>query len=104
GLTQKETTDKNDSDTVSIGVQGQPFKDVTVAAKFDEVHNDGKNTKDVADISICNTKPFALGPIKELTITAHYASLNDQKKLQNETMTGRAAWKIFKNEFLLDYG
>jgi len=41
--------------------------------------------------------------VKEITFTARYASLNDQRKLQNETMTGRAAWKILKNEFLLDY-
>ena len=32
------------------------------------------------------------------------ASLNDQRKLQNETMTGHATWKIWKNEFILDYG
>ena len=41
--------------------------------------------------------------MKDITFTARYASLNDQRKLQNETMTGRAAWKIWKNEFLLDY-
>src|SRR5262249_50424074 len=42
--------------------------------------------------------------LQDLTITARYASLNDQRKLQNETMTGRLAWKLWKNEFLFDYG
>lgn len=103
GLTQRDTTDKKDGDTVKIGLQGQPIKDFTVAASFNEIHDRAKNTKDVADVAISNAKPFALGPIKEITITARYASLNDQRKLQNETMTGRASWKLWKNEFLLDY-
>lgn len=105
GFAQTTTTDaKSDADTVSVGLKGQAFKDVTLDAKFDEVHNNGKNTKDVADFSFCNSKPFTLGPIHELTLTARYASLNDKRKLQNETMTGRATWKLWKNEFILDYG
>jgi hypothetical protein len=104
GLAQTETTDAKNADTVSIGLQGQPVKEVTLAAKFNEVHTHCKNTRDVADFSICNTRPFRFGPIRDLTVTARYASLNDQRKLQNETMTGRAAWKIWKNECVLDYG
>jgi hypothetical protein len=104
GFSQRETTDKTGGDTVSIGLKGDPVKNVTMTAKFDEVHTDGKNTKDVADFAFSNAKPFRFGCIQDLTITARYASLNDQRKLQNETMTGRAAWKIWKNEFLLDYG
>lgn len=104
GLSQKDTTNKTDGDTVSVGLQGEPIKHFTLSCKFNEVHNDGKNTKDVADFSISNSKPIQFGAIQDLTITARYASLNDQRKLQNETMTGRAAWKIHKNEFLLDYG
>lgn len=103
GLTQRDTTDSKDADTVKFGLQGQPTKNFTVAATFNEIHDNAKNTKDVADFAISNAKPFALGVVKEITFTARYASLNDQRKLQNETMTGRAAWKILKNEFLLDY-
>jgi hypothetical protein len=103
GLTQRDTTDKKDGDTVKFGLQGQPIKDFNVAATFNEIHDNAKNTKDVADFAISNAKPFSLGPLKEITFTARYASLNDQRKLQNETMTGRASWKIWKNEFLLDY-
>ncbi|HLK57657.1 MAG TPA: hypothetical protein VKU00_13915, partial [Chthonomonadaceae bacterium] len=103
GSSQRDTTDNTNADTVSVGMQGDPVRNVTMTAKFDEVHNT-KNTKDVADFSLCNAKPFSFGPIQNLTITARYASLNDQRKLQNETMTGHAAWKIWKNEFVLDYG
>jgi hypothetical protein len=105
GFSQKETSDNSNSgDTVSVGITGDPIKNVKMTAKFDEVHTDGKNTKDVADFAFSNAKPFKVGCINDLTLTAHYASLNDQRKLQNETMTGRASWKIWKNEFLLDYG
>ena len=104
GFSQRDTTDKQNSDTVSIGLTGDPVKNVTMTAKFDEVHTDGKNTKDVADFAFTNAKPFQLGCIKDLLITARYASLNDKRKLQNETMNGKASWKIWKNEFLLDYG
>ena len=104
GLSQKDTTNNSDGDVLSVGLQGEPIKHFTVTCKFDEAHNNGKNTRDLADFSISNTKPIQLGLIKDLTITARYASLNDQKKLQNETMTGRASWKFLKNEFLLDYG
>ena len=103
GLTQRDTTDNKDSDTVKFGLTGQPTKDFTIAATFNEIHDNAKNTKDVADFAISNSKPFALGLVKDITFTARYASLNDQRKLQNETMTGRAAWKILKNEFVLDY-
>lgn len=103
-MSQRETTNNTDGDVVSLGLSGQPVRNVTLAAKFDEVHNNGANTKDVADIAISNDKPISLGPIKDLTVTARYASLNDQRKLQNEAMTGRATWKIWKNEVLLDYG
>ncbi|HZP80171.1 MAG TPA: hypothetical protein VFB21_00915 [Chthonomonadaceae bacterium] len=104
GVAQKDTTDSKNVNTVSVGLQGEPIKNVTLAAKFHEVHQEAVNTKDEADISISNAKPITFGPFQELTITARYASLNDQRKLQNETMTGRAAWKLWKNEFLLDYG
>ncbi len=103
GLSQKDTTDNKDGDVVKFGLQGEPVKNFSVAATFNEIHDNSKNTKDVADFAISNAKPFCLGPLKEITFTARYASLNDQRKLQNETMTGRAAWKIWKNEFLLDY-
>jgi hypothetical protein len=103
-VSQHESADKQNSDTVSVGMKGQPIKAVAVDASFNEVHQDAKNTKDVADIGLSNPKPFTLGPIQELMISARYASLNDQRKLQNETVTGRATWKLWKNEFLLDYG
>jgi hypothetical protein len=103
GLSQRDTTDSKDADTVKFGLQGQPTKNFTVAATFNEIHDNARNTKDVADFAISNAKPFSLGLMKDITFTARYASLNDQRKMQNETMTGRAAWKILKNEFLLDY-
>lgn len=103
GLSQRDTTDSKDADTVKFGLQGQPTKNFTVAATFNEIHDNAKNTKDVADFAISNAKPFSLGFVKDITFTARYASLNDQRKMQNETMTGRAAWKILKNEFVLDY-
>ncbi len=93
-----------DSSTVSVGIKSEPGKNITIAAKFDETHDDGKNTREQADISIGNAKPLTLGPLRELTIKAGYASLNDKRLLQNETMTGHAAWKLWKHEFLLDYG
>ena len=104
GFSQRDATDNKNNDLVSIGLKGDPVKNVTVTAKFDEVHADGKNTKDVADFAFTNSKPFKLGCIDHLKITATYSSLNDQRKLQNETMAGKASWKIWKNEFLLDYG
>lgn len=104
GFSQRDTTDKTDANSVTLGLQGQPIKDITLAAKYDEVHQVSKNTKGVADISICNAKPFKFGPITDFTLTARYASLNDQRKLQNETMTGKLTFKMWKNDFLLDYG
>src|SRR5579884_18701 len=104
GVSQTDTNNNANANAVSVGLQGEPIKNVTLAAKFDEVHQFAKNTKDVADISISNSKPFTLSPLRDLTITARYASLNDQRKLLNEVMTGRASWKLWKNEFLLDYG
>ncbi|HLV81226.1 MAG TPA: hypothetical protein VKT32_13145, partial [Chthonomonadaceae bacterium] len=103
-VSEHESADKRNSDTVSLGLKGQPCKDVAVDARWNEVHQDAKDTKDVADVALSNPKPFRLGPIQELTLSARYASLNDQRKLQNETVTGRASWKLWKNEFLLDYG
>ena len=87
-----------------MGVSGEPVKNVTLTAKFDEVHHISLNVKDTADIAISNKTPFSAGPLEGLTITARYASLNDKRKLQNETMTGRFAWKLWKSEFLVDYG
>ena len=111
GYSQKNVSDpkdatnsgKGDVNTISVGLQGQPLRNITLAAKFDEQHEVSQNTRDAADVSISNGKPVSFGPVTELTITARYASLNDQRKLQNETMTGRASWKIWKNQFLLDY-
>ncbi|MDE2127746.1 MAG: hypothetical protein KGJ62_14285 [Armatimonadetes bacterium] len=103
GLAGTTATNKLNSDTVSVGLQGQPVQNITLAAKFDEAHNNAVNTKDTADIALSNGKPFNWGPVHGLTFTARYASLNDQRKLQNETMTGRAAWTVFNNQFLLDY-
>ena len=111
GYSQKNVNDPKDTtqmgkgnvNTVSVGLSGQPVKNITLAAKFDEQHQVSANTHDAADISISNAKPMTFGPIQEMTITARYASLNDQRKLQNETMTGRASWKIWKNQFILDY-
>ena len=93
-----------DSNTVSLGVKSEPVKNVALAAKFDTVHEEGRNTKDVADFSIGNAKPLQIGVLKDVTIKAGYASLNDKSLLQNETMTGHAEWKLYKHEFLLDYG
>jgi hypothetical protein len=104
GSSDTNTNDNKDASTVTIGLTGQPAKNVTLAAKFDEQHHTvAGNTKDVADIAISNTKPVKLGPLQELTVKAGYASLNDKGKLQNETMTGHASWKLWKNEFVLDY-
>ena len=93
-----------DSNALTVGVKGEPLKNITLAAKFDELHEDGKNTKDVADLSIGNTKPLKFGALQELTVKAGYTSLNDKRLLQNEAMTGHASWKMWKHEFLLDYG
>ena len=93
-----------DSSSLTVGMKGEPIKNVTLAAKFDELHDVGKNTKDVADVSIGNTKPLKFGAMQELTVKAGYVSLNDKRMLQNEAMTGHASWKMWKHEFLLDYG
>ena len=93
-----------DSNSVSIGVKSEPAKNVALAAKFDSVHEEGRNTKDVADFSIGNAKPVKIGVLQDVTVKAGYASLNDKSLLQNETMTGHAEWKMWKHEFLLDYG
>ena len=111
GFSQKNLNDpkvtngsgKGDMNTVSVGLQGQPMANVTLAATFDELHANDQNTKDTADISICNAIPIHFGPVRDITITARYASLNDQRKLQNETMTGRLAWSLWKNQFVVDY-
>lgn len=100
----KPTLGLTDSSTVSVGIKSEPGKNITIAARFDETHDEGKNTREQADISIGNAKPLTLGPLRELTVKAGYASLNDKRLLQNETMTGHAAWKLWKHEFLLDYG
>lgn len=104
GGSQTDSSDKFDRDTLSIGLTGEPIKHISLTAKFDEVHHVGKNTKDVADFAISNSKPLRFGPISDLMITARYNSFNDQRKMINETMAGRASWKIWKNDFLLDYG
>lgn len=103
-VSHRDTTNHENASSTSVGLQGEPFKNVALAAKFDEVHNDGKNTRDLADISVSNKAPFHMGALRDLTVTARYASLNDQRKLQNETMTGRAAWTLWKNQCILDYG
>ncbi len=103
GVSQMDSTDDKNVNTVSVGLQGEPIKNFTMTAKFDEVHQLSQNTKDQADISFSNAKPISFGPMRDLTITARYASLNDLKKLQNETMTGNIAWKMFKNDCLLNY-
>ena len=102
--TGKPIVGLTDSNTVTVGLKTDPGRNITIAAKFDETHDDGKNTRELADISIGNAKPVSLGPLRELSIKAGYASLNDKRQLQNETMTGHAAWKLWKHEFLLDYG
>ncbi len=104
GVSETATTDDKNIKIISVGVSGEPVKNVTLTAKFDEVHHISLNVKDTADIAISNKTPFSAGPLEGLTITARYASLNDKRKLQNETMTGRFAWKLWKSEFLVDYG
>ena len=93
-----------DSSTVSIGVKSEPAKNISLAAKFDEIHEEGRNTKETTDFSIGNAKPIKIGVLQDVTVKAGYASLNDKSLLQNETMTGHAEWKMWKHEFLLDYG
>lgn len=104
GFSNKDTTNDQDVKAISVGLKGEPIKNFTVTAKFDELHNVSQNTKDVADISISNAKPISFGPVQNLTVTARYASLNDKRVLQNETMTGRATFKLWKNDVVLDYG
>jgi hypothetical protein len=99
-----EDSGRGNINTLSVGLSGQPIPNVTLTAKYDEIHHVAQNTKNAADISISNTKPLAFGPVKDLTITARFASQNDQRRLLGETMTGRFAWKMWKNEFLFDYG
>lgn len=104
GQSSTDTNDKRNSNTVSVGMSGQPFKNITLAAKFNEVHDVGaKNTRDVADVAISNSQPINFGPLKGLTVKAGYAALNDQRKLQNEAMTGQAQWTLWKNACLLQY-
>ncbi|CCW36273.1 hypothetical protein CTKA_01617 [Chthonomonas calidirosea] len=107
-LTVNTTTtvadDQNGKSAVSLGLQGEPCKDITLAAQFDELHTKAdQNTHDVANFSIRNTKPISIGPLQNLTIQAGYASLNDHRKLINETMTGHIEWTLWKNTFALDY-
>jgi hypothetical protein len=110
GFSQRDLLDpedkegKGDVHTVSVGLSGQPVPHLTVTAKFDEVHQVAQNTKNTADISLSNAKPIRLGPIEDLTITARFATANDQRRLMNETMAGRFAWKMWRNEFVFDYG
>ena len=104
GVSDTTTTDDKNIKTISLGLSGEPVKNVTLTAKFDEVHHISQNVKDAADIAISNKTPFSAGPLEGLTITARYAALNDKRKLQNETMMGRFAWKLWKSEFLVDYG
>ncbi len=102
GGSQTLTNNNTNADTVSIGLKGDPCKNLTIGAKFDEIHNT-TNTKDTADFSLSNAKPIKFGPISELIVTAKYSALNDQRRLQNETMTGHLTFKMIKNEFLFDY-
>lgn len=102
--TTTTANDQNGKSAVSLGLQGEPFKDVTLAAQFDELHTKAdQNTHDVANFSIRNTKPLNLGPVQNLTIQAGYSSLNDHRKLVNEAMTGHLEWTMWKNTFTLDY-
>lgn len=101
---QKDDKGQGDIKTYTLGIQGEPLRHMTLTAKFDEVHNITQNVKDVADISLSNTKPLSVGPLKDFVLTARYAALNDQRRMMNEVMTGKASWKLWKNEFLLDYG
>ncbi|HEV2474735.1 MAG TPA: hypothetical protein VGS41_18810, partial [Chthonomonadales bacterium] len=103
GVQDRSEDSKPEGNTVNIGLQDGATRAVAVSAKFNEVHDNAKNTKDVADFSIGNGKPIDFGPVKGLTFTAHYGSLNDQRKLQNEAMSGRITWTLFKSSFLVDY-
>ncbi len=93
-----------DVNIYTVGMTGEPLKDVRFAASFNEIHQISINTKDVADVSLSNAKPIRLGPLQDFIITARYAALNDQRKMMTEVMTGKATWKLWKNEFMLDYG
>lgn len=104
GTSQTDTNNENNADSFTAGLVGEPAQNLQLTAKFNELHDDGKNVKDVADVSIGNAKPLCFGPLQEITFKAGYASLNDKKRLQNETMTGHATWKLWKNQFTLDYG
>lgn len=112
GLSERNVLDPNlkddqgqgDIKTYTLGIQGEPLRHMTLTAKFDEVHNITQNVKDVADISLSNTKPLSIGPLKDFVLTARYAALNDQRAMMNEVMSGRVSGKLWKNEFLLDYG
>lgn len=100
----KDDHGQGDVKVYTLGMKGEPIKDVTLSASFNEVHQVTTNVKDVADISLSNAKPIKFGPLQDFVITARYAALNDQRKMMNETMTGKASWKLWKNEFMLDYG
>jgi hypothetical protein len=102
GGSQTTTNNNTNADTVSIGLKGDPCKNLTLGAKFDEIHNT-LNTKDVADFSVSNAKPVKFGIFSNIILTAKYSSLNDQRRLQNETMTGHLTFDVRKNSFLFDY-
>ena len=95
---------QGDTKTFTVGMKGEPITNVTLAANFNEIHSVSINTKDIADFSLSNAKPIKLGPLEEFTLTARYASLNDQRKMATEVMTGKVSWKLWKHQFLLDYG
>ena len=98
------STDYQDAHTMTLGMQGQPLKDITLAAQFNETHTVADHiTHDDANVSISNVKPISFGPVKNLIIKAGYVSLNNSPTLHNESMTGHAEWSLWKNSFLLDY-
>lgn len=100
------TNNQTNVTTKSFAATGKITKNMNLTGTYSEINQHKVNVKAVSDISLSTIKPVnikALGA-KDVTLTARYASVNDQKKQQSEIAATKIQGLFRKNQVTMEYG
>jgi len=96
-------SDQPDITSQSYSLSGILTRSLNFATAFTEVAQPGTNTRAVKDFAVSNSKPVAALGLKQVTLTAKYASTTNQHTLQNESVSGKVQGLLGKNQIAAEY-
>lgn len=100
---QTAVSNQADITSQSYSLSGALTRQLNFGAAYTEVAQPGTNTRAVKDFSISNAKPMNTLGMKQVTLTAKYASTTDQHTLQNESVAGKVQGMLGANTLSLEY-